>query len=39
MAEVEARALRVVGNEEGGPEDLVREYLATLHPHARGEGP
>jgi hypothetical protein len=30
MAEVEARALRVVGNEEGGPEDLVGEYLATL---------
>ena len=30
MGEVVARALRVVGNEEGGPEDLVGEYLATL---------
>lgn len=26
----EARGLRVVGDEEGRPEDLVGEYLATL---------
>jgi hypothetical protein len=30
MAEFGARALRAVGDEEGGPEDLVGEYLKTL---------
>ena len=30
MAETDAPDLRVVGDREGGPEDLVGEYLATL---------